>query len=144
MIGDTLKCICSFISYKGARGIVSDYRFKMKEKGFTLVELMVVVGIIGILVVIAVPVYNNMNAKANRGAVEANLRNIDGAIIRYKSANEGGVPVQADLTSYFQVWPSGPDGVEYLIDGGRGQAKKGTNTGPWFGTGPYKLPITWP
>ncbi|MGI6412512.1 MAG: type IV pilin protein [Syntrophomonadaceae bacterium] len=53
------------------------------QKGFTLVELMVVVAIIGILSAIAVPVYRNVTEKANRSAVEANLRTIDGAIMMY-------------------------------------------------------------
>ncbi len=124
---------------------MSDPRFK-KEKGFNLVELIVVVVIIGILVAIAVPVYKHMTTKANRASVEANLRTIDSAIVQYRAANKGSVPAaQGDISTYLQEWPTGPDGVTYQIDGGRGQANKGANTDSWFGTGPYKLPITtWP
>ncbi len=121
---------------------MSEFRFKTKEKGFTLVEVLAVVVIIGILVAIAVPVYNNATAKANRRAVEANLRTIDSAIMQYTAANEGDIPTQADLIGYFQDWPVGPDGVEYDVSGTRAVISQGS-TGAWFTTEDASLPITW-
>ena len=61
------------------------------EKGFTLVELMVVVAIIGILVAIAVPIFGEVTDSAERSAAEGNLRTIDGAIMMYR-AQEGQFP----------------------------------------------------
>ena len=45
------------------------------ENGFTLVELMVVVGIIGILVAIAIPVLSGARARASDRAAQSDLRN---------------------------------------------------------------------
>ncbi|WP_051273676.1 type IV pilin protein [Desulfotruncus alcoholivorax] len=124
------------------------------RKGFTLVELMVVVVIIGILAAIAVPVYNSTTAKANRAAVEANLRTIDGAIMQYQ-ANTGNTTTaptfsgdNPDLVpNYLATWPTGPDGVIYSITTSapfRATVTKGSNTGAWFTpTSAVSLPITW-
>ncbi len=51
------------------------------EKGFTLVELMVVVVIIGVLVAIAIPIYNTIQGTAEENACHATQRTIDGLIV---------------------------------------------------------------
>lgn len=58
---------------------------KRDSRGFTLVELMVVLLIIGILVAIAIPIYNSTQLKAKERACEANIRTIEGAAAQYYS-----------------------------------------------------------
>jgi type IV pilus assembly protein PilA len=52
---------------------------KRDSKGFTLVELMVVLLIIGILVAIAIPIFNNAQKDAANKAHAANMRTLLGA-----------------------------------------------------------------
>ncbi|MEW6276789.1 MAG: prepilin-type N-terminal cleavage/methylation domain-containing protein [Bacillota bacterium] len=84
------------------------------RKGFTLVELMVVLVIIGILVAIAVPVYNNAQATAQQRACQANLRILDSAAAQYM-ANNGSYPASLDALApnYVQRIPSCPGGGTY-------------------------------
>ena len=66
--------------------------FMRSKKGFTLVELMVVVIILGILVAIAIPIYNNVTGDAQKKACAANERTLEGAVAMYQAANSGKMP----------------------------------------------------
>ena len=96
------------------------------EKGFTLIELMVVVLIIGILVAIAIPVFSNTATTARLRACEANLRTIDGSISQYQAEfNTDPADVAALVTAQFlRSSPECPHTniADYTVDGGTDRA----------------------
>lgn len=53
---------------------------KMNKKGFTLIEMLVVIAIIAILVAIVIPVVGNSTAKAQAATDAANLRSAQAAL----------------------------------------------------------------
>lgn len=87
------------------------FRRLKKEEGFTLVELMVVVMIIGILVAIAVPTYARHREEAEKRACQANLRILEGAIAQYRAVN-GSYPAELDdlVPDFIKAVPKCPSG----------------------------------
>lgn len=59
-----------------------------RANGFTLVELMVVVLVMGILVAIAVPVFNSARGRAEEKTCFANQRLLEGVYQEYASSND--------------------------------------------------------
>ena len=55
-------------------------KMKKDNKGFTLVELMIVVAIIGILAAIAIPQFQAYRAKSFNAAAESDLKNFKTAM----------------------------------------------------------------
>ena len=68
---------------------------RLEDDGFTLVELMIVVAVIGVLAAIAIPNFSALQNIAREGAVRANMHTIQVALEDFSIQNEGFYPTSS-------------------------------------------------
>lgn len=90
---------------------------KVGQKGFTIVELLIVIVIIGILAALVFVQFNNMQARGRDAERKADLRLVESKLAEYY-ADEGEYPTGTAISAVGTAIPSIPD--DALADPGSG------------------------
>ncbi len=106
------------------------------KKGFTLIELMIVIGIIGILAVIAIPQYTSYVARAQATEAINILGGIKATVAEFKST-KGVFPTDAELKQIYPV-ASGTDSATKYLQTLAVTSGEGAATGTFTVTAKFK------
>jgi len=103
------------------------------DEGFTLVELMIVVAIIGILAAVAIPKFAQMLEKSREGATKGNLGALKSATSNYYADQQGVYPATLStltwsIVSGGTIITTFPAFIPNYVDQVTGVKVTGTNT----------------
>jgi type IV pilus assembly protein PilA len=90
------------------------------SKGFTLIELMIVVVIIGILAAIAIPNFIQMQNRAKEGSTKANMHTLQLAAEDYAVQNDGTYAADAEASGAAGLMPLLPANYKNPFDSSTG------------------------
>jgi len=105
-----------------AKNLIAMRTGHFRKAGFTLLEIMIVVAIIGILAAIAIPVFARARARSAQNLCISNLRHIDDAKAQWAldtRKGQGVEPTDDDLFgpgAYLRTKPECPAGGQYELN----------------------------
>jgi prepilin-type N-terminal cleavage/methylation domain-containing protein len=103
-----VTCVLFNLASLDAREVTQMKKSTFKlSAGFTLIELMIVVAIIGILAAIAVPKFADLVTKSRESAVKGSLGALRSAVSIYYSDTEGVFPASAAPTNFAAALTTG-------------------------------------
>jgi prepilin-type N-terminal cleavage/methylation domain-containing protein len=94
---------------------------RSRRRGFTIVELLIVIVIIGILATIVIVAYNGIQARADEASLQSEIAQLNQKVLVYKATNSdalptdattGGLSVASNHQLYYRVTP---DGKNYCL-----------------------------
>jgi prepilin-type N-terminal cleavage/methylation domain-containing protein/prepilin-type processing-associated H-X9-DG protein len=93
-------------SLYAAGGAGRDHRCRafVRRPAFTLVELLVVIGIIAVLIAILLPAMSRARDQARRTQCMAQLRNMGQSIMMYAGENKGKIPQHSSTPNPLWLW----------------------------------------
>ena len=97
--------------------MLNNIKTVQKDRGFTIVELLIVIVVIGILAAITIVAYGNITTRANANAAKANAANVAKVAEAYNADESTGVSGYPANHTTLQNYGSGPNNISRIPTG---------------------------